>query len=711
MNDRLLQIALYHETDVVLARQRTRRLVELLGFDVQDQTRITTAVSEISRNAYEYARGGKIEFFLLGRLPPQLLEIVISDSGPGIADVDAVLEGTQASVHGLGVGVTGARRLMDQFTLESTVGKGTLVRMRKFLPAKAPVIKAADLPAIMAQMSENETFDPLAEIRKQNQELLLSLDKVSEQREELERLNQELEDTNRGVMALYAELHERADHLRQADDLKSRFLSDMSHEFRTPLNSIIALSRLLLDRVDGPLTSDQEKQVRFIRRGAESLTELVNDLLDLAKVEAGKIDIYPTEFTVAGLFGALRGMLRPLLVGDRVALVFDEVDDLPAIYGDESKVSQILRNFISNALKFTEKGEVRVSASWHADRNEIALCVRDTGIGIASEHLDSIFEEFVQIDNPAQRRFKGTGLGLPLSKKLARLLHGDISVSSVVNEGSIFTLHLPLVFEPLGAASETATEEQAPITSGIPVLVVEDDPADIYMLESALAKSPFTLWSVHSTAEARRLIGQQPPAVILLDLMLSGETSWKLLASLKQESATAHIPIVVVSTVADQQKALALGADAYLQKPVQPEQILSLLNVLVEVPRRTRVLTIEDDESFRYIVRQLLPKHSYEVIEAATGTEGVQLAEQLSPDLVLLDVNLPEMDGSQVLGRLAALPATRNLPVILVTAADRPAVERLSDKVAAIIAKKDLSADILFDSISDVMQRRQREMS
>jgi signal transduction histidine kinase len=197
----------------------------------------------------------------------------------------------------------------------------------------------------------------------------------------LAELNQELRDTNRGVVALYAELDERADHLRRADELKSKFLSNMSHEFRTPLNSVLALSRLLLARTDGELTPEQEKQVQFIRKAAESLTELVDDLLDLAKVEAGKTVVTPVEFKAGELFGALRGMLRPLLVGDAVALIFEEAD-VP-LYTDEGKVSQILRNFLSNAIKFTENGEVR-----------------STGIGIAEADLGVIFDEFGQVTHP-----------------------------------------------------------------------------------------------------------------------------------------------------------------------------------------------------------------------------------------------------------------------------------------------------------------------
>ena len=215
----------------------------------------------------------------------------------------------------------------------------------------------------MDTLTQQRPHDPLTEIQQQNQELLHTLEALRTQQDDLLRLNRELEDTNRGVVALYAELDEQAAHLRRADELKSRFLSNMSHEFRTPVNSILSLTRLLLDHTDGALTDEQTKQVSYIRIAAEALSELINDLLDLAKIEAGKLTVRPAPFAVSDLFSALRGMLRPLLVTDSVVLVFDEPDDLPLITSDEGKVSQILRNFLSNALKFTEQGAIQVSAT------------------------------------------------------------------------------------------------------------------------------------------------------------------------------------------------------------------------------------------------------------------------------------------------------------------------------------------------------------
>jgi signal transduction histidine kinase len=268
-------------------------------------------------------------------------------------------------------------------------------------------------------------------------------ERLRQRQEELERLNGELKDINQGMVGLYAELDEKARELRRADELKTRFLSDISHEFRTPLNSIFALSSLLLERADGDLTSEQEKQVGFIRKAADSLLELVNDLLDLAKVRAGKIEVHPVEFDAANLFSALRGMLRSLLVNPAVTLVFEEPEGMPSLYTDEGKVAQILRNFISNALKFTERGEVRVSTCHDEKSGTVTFAVSDTGMGIAREDQERIFEEFTQLANPVQSQFKGTGLGLPLCRKLAELLGGRIELESEVGVGSKFSVTLP----------------------------------------------------------------------------------------------------------------------------------------------------------------------------------------------------------------------------------------------------------------------------
>jgi len=279
---------------------------------------------------------------------------------------------------------------------------------------------------------------------------------------QVDALSSELAETNQGVLALYAELDDNAHRLRDASDLKSRFLSYMSHEFRTPLSSILSITRILQDRLDGPLTDEQQKQVHFIQAAAGELTEMVNDLLDLAKVEAGRVTISPAWFDMVDLFSALRGMFKPILQSHSVSLVFEEPQDVPRIFTDDKKLSQILRNFISNALKFTPSGEVRVSATL-VDGDRVTFAVADTGIGIAAEHVGSLFNDFVQIDAPIQKRLRGTGLGLSLSRKLALLLGGDVAVESTLGQGSRFSVTIPV---KLAVADGGAAATGVPTANG-----------------------------------------------------------------------------------------------------------------------------------------------------------------------------------------------------------------------------------------------------
>jgi len=256
-------------------------------------------------------------------------------------------------------------------------------------------------------------------------------------------LREELDETNQGVLALYAELDTQAEQLREASDLKSRFLSYMSHEFRTPLGSILSIASLLADELDGPLSPEQHKQVAFVRGAARELSDMVDDLLDLAKIEAGRISISPAWFDMFDLFAALRGMFRPIVDASAVDLIFEEPVGLPRLFTDDKKLAQILRNFISNSLKFTTRGEVRVSARLEGT-DFIRFAVSDTGIGIAPELHGALFEDFSQVDSPLQKRLRGTGLGLSLCKRFAALLGGEVGVESAPGVGSTFFVIIPL---------------------------------------------------------------------------------------------------------------------------------------------------------------------------------------------------------------------------------------------------------------------------
>jgi signal transduction histidine kinase/CheY-like chemotaxis protein len=703
MNARLIAVVLRSEHDVVVARQRARQIARHLGFEAQDQARIATAVSEIARNVTQYAGGGRIAFSLEGRTAPQILTIIITDEGPGIPDLELVLSGRYRSQTGMGLGLLGARRLMDQFRIESVPGRGTSVQLRKFLPRSAPVRDGAAASEVAAALAREGLQNPLAEVQQQNQEILQTLDELRRRQEELERLNRELEDTNRGVVALYAELDEKAEHLRRADEMKTRFLSNMSHEFRTPLNSILALSRLLERRTDGPLTPEQEKQVGFITKAALDLTEIVDDLLDLAKVEAGKIVVRPAEFDLLRLFGALRGMLRPLLVTDTVRLVFEEPSGLPLLYGDEGKVSQILRNLLSNALKFTESGEIRIWAALGADRETIEVSVSDTGIGIAPEDQARIFEEFGQVEHAVQRKTKGTGLGLALSRRLAEVLGGTLTVRSTLGGGSTFTLRLPVAYapRPTGFPETWETDPRR-----APVLIVDDDPASHHVYERLFRGSEFQPLPARTVRDAEAWLRTGRARAVVFDIVLLGEDAWRLLADLKDRPEHAHLPVIVVSNVDDEPKALALGADAYRTPPVPEDWLLTTLRRLTARTDR-RVLVVDDDDASRYVMRELVRRLGLATEEVADGAEGARKAMAAPPSAMLLDLVMKGLNGAEVLRLLRADPTTEHLPVVVATAKklERGEREELEQLASVVLSKSRLSSPDAEAALADALRR------
>lgn len=571
----LFSMPLAHHADVVRARLATRRALELLGLDRPSQTRVATAVSEVARNAVMHGGGGELRFSVDAVQAPTLLEVEVSDQGPGIACLEELLRGERVFEGGLGKGLQSARRLVHDFDIRSAPGAGTLVRLRQRLPRESTLRLGPRELASLAGALPSQPADPLVELREQDLAVAESLAGLQARDDEAERLNRELEETNRGVVALYSELDHKAEQLRQASDLKSRFLSHMSHEFRTPLSSILALSRLLLDRVDGPLSVEQERQIDYIRRSAQGLLEMVNDLLDLAKVEAGKLEVKASRFTVAELFGSLRGSLKPLQQGRGVELVFEEPHPgLPELHTDEAKVTQILRNFVSNALKFTERGRVSVRALAESDGRRLRLSVQDSGIGIRPEDRERIFEEFSQVDGLLQQG--GTGLGLPLSRRLAELLGGEILLDSAPGVGSTFTLRLPV--------------------------------------------------------------------------------RWGEAAVVPRDAAAGC------------------------------------------------VLVVDDEESFRYVIRHIAQDAGWTVLEAEDGVEGMQLAVEARPSVIVLDLNMPRMDGYAVLAALQTVPEVADTPVIVCTSqALTLDQKRLLARSHAIVAKHDLSRDGLIALISGLM--------
>jgi signal transduction histidine kinase/DNA-binding response OmpR family regulator len=686
----ILQVALQSERDVVQARQRAREVGAELGLDNQDQIRLATATSEIARNAYRYARNGKVTFSL-NLEQQQYLEVEVSDAGAGIPNLEEILEGRYRSSTGMGMGIIGTKRLMDDFHIE-TSPSGTSVRMRKELSDVRCVWTEWSARELKRKLLGRLPKNPIEEVELQNRELLKTLQELRARQKELELLNRELEDTNRGVVALYAELDERADYLRRASELKTKFLSNVSHEFRTPLNSIISLSRMLMDRIDGDLTAEQFKQIRYIESSARDLQEMVNDLLDLAKVEAGKIRIRPKRFEIHELFSALKGMLKPLLADNTsVSLTFEDGSDLIPLRTDEGKVSQILRNLISNAIKFTPEGNVTVSASMVA-ANQVEFRVADTGIGIAPEHHETIFREFSQVENPLQERYRGTGLGLPLCRNLAKLLGGSISLESEPGRGSTFFVRLPVIYVGELMQPDGSDMPPAPEFHRAPVLILQDDVETAEILESFLRNSEFQAILIPNVAQAELWISRHTPAAILADVSLEDDQCWSFLARVRERWQ--EVPCIAMSVSDELKAARQNGVDVFLQKPVDREILLNELRTRTAQRGTKRVLLVDDNEVARYILRDLLDQPWLAIREASSGREALSSIHEDTPDAIILDLLMPDMSGLEVLRLLRANQATEQLPILIYTSKDLSEFERseLDALHAPVIRKGEVSS-------------------
>ncbi|GLC24477.1 ATP-binding response regulator [Roseisolibacter agri] len=549
--------------------------------------------------------------------------------------------------------------------------------------------------------------DTLEELSRLQRESSRQAREILSGRAEISRLGTDLDDAGRGMRALYDELAESADSLKVATESRGRLVADMGHELRAPLSSILGLAKLLASGIDGTLAPEQERQVAFIRRSAEEMLELVNDLLDLSRIDAGKLRLRPAPFTVDALFALLRGQLRPLVADGAVTLTFADETGGRVIESDEGKVAQVLRNYITNALKFTEHGSVTVSARVD-DEGMLRFAVRDTGIGISAPDQALVWDEFTQLDTPMHRKHKGSGLGLSLVRKLATVLGGEAGLESQPGVGTTAWLTMP-VLHPDVAQLAAMRERGAHLSAGeAPVLVLEDDPQEMFVYERYLAGSGFRVIPARSVAEAREAVRHVTPAAVVLDVMLDGETSWQFLEELKRDPRLCDVPALVVTVLDRERKARALGASEFFVKPVEQQWLLRKLQSLASqrADRQVRtVLVIDDDDVSRYLVRRLLAETPYRVIEAADGPDGVVMAREQRPDVIILDFVLRTATAFDVLDQLKLDPDTRGIPVVVSTSRQLAEEERrrLATDTAAIMSKDRLSREVALARIRDAL--------
>lgn len=551
----LVWLPLRSEPDVFAARQKAREAAAALGMDGNDQVRVATAVSELGRvivAAHAYAR---VVISLASLRGVDQLQIAV------YADDSFVLEEGETSGTGMGAG----RRLMDSVRIVQQYP--AIVELVKALPRDATLLRGAELAAVRARLVGSVVSSPLDELRAQNLELLAALEELRGKQEELVRLNveleetnkgvmamyaqlsEELEETNRGVVALYAELDERGAQLHHASEAKSRFLANVSHELRGPLNSLLGLVRLLGEPDSEPLTESQSHLVRLLHSAAEELLGLVNDLLDLAKAESGRLDPDPRPVDLESILADLRATMRPL--GRKgVELLLDIADDARLIETDGPLLTQVLRNLVANALRFTELGRVLVSAVAIPSANLLTITVDDTGVGIAPEHQELVFEEFFQVRGPLQSGSNNTGLGLPYACRVAEALGGSLSLTSQVGRGSTFTLLLPARWSlpPQKALGPEPLEGH--VDRFGTVLVVDDEAPFRELLRAMLQGHAARVIEAEDGPGALELMRRVRPDVVLLDLRMPGGGGEDVLAHTRTDEDLREIPIVVVTSVA-----------------------------------------------------------------------------------------------------------------------------------------------------------------
>jgi len=513
---------------------------------------------------------------------------------------------------------------------------------------------------------------------------------------------------------LFQEIEDKSRELEAASEHKSQFLANMSHELRTPMNAIIGVSEMLLEDARDLGRPDDVEPLERILRAARHLLELINEILDLSKIEAGKMELQLETFAVAPLVEEVAATLAPMAEKNGNRLDVQCAPGLGVMRADQTRIRQALLNLASNAVKFTERGAVTITAAREAERERdwVVLGIADTGIGMTPEQTARLFQDFIQADASTTRKYGGTGLGLAISRRFCRMMGGDITVESAPGAGSTFTIRLPAVVTDTGdvvseaepAIAARPLSARPPLANGAQILVVDDDPTVRDLMDRHLSREGFAVLTAASGIEALALARDVHPAAITLDVMMPELDGWSVLAALKGDPALADIPVILVTIVDDRQRGYALGAAEYLVKPIDRKRLASTLRALCGA-RAGRVMLIEDDAVVRETIRQALEREGWEVTQADNGRVGLERLAQGLPDAIVLDLMMPEMDGFEFLVELRGRDEWRNLPVLVVTALDLTADDhrRLNGEVDRVIRKSGQVRNELMREVSEAV--------
>lgn len=562
-----------------------------------------------------------------------------------------------------------------------------------------------------------------------------------------------LNESNKKLLTINSELE-------TANRLKSEFLANMSHELRTPLNSILSLSTILIDRMDGDLTDEQEKQVKMIESNGKNLLKLINDLLDLEKIKSGRIEILRSYFDIKNVISGVKSTIEPLFTESQIGLDVQIDEDLPYISSDSDKIRQILLNLLANSVKFTKKGgKVSLSCSLvrsncskkHIDTDfehlnirtneqanrqkcsvgtspcqkaeseqankrtnessqNILISIKDTGIGIAENDIQNIFDEFRQVDGSSHRKYGGTGLGLSITKRLAELLGGNISVESKLGKGSIFSLTIPVGknLDVDEKKDDLYIEPQTIDRTKRVILVVEDDDTSFYALRKFLEKENCQVFRAKNGLEAIKKAHSVVPFAMTLDIMIPEKDGWEVMKTLKEDPKTASIPIIIASIIDNKNLGFTLGASEYMVKPIDKEKLFNWLERIAKKRAIRKVLLVDDDHDQIYSFSKILKGRGFNISTAKEGKEALEILKKEEIDLVTLDLMMPGMDGFQVLEELKKRKEWRSIPVLIITAKYLTQKEKdiINGNVRMIFEKGIYKLEDVMNEVQDLISRR-----
>ena len=561
-----------------------------------------------------------------------------------------------------------------------------------------PVLSLAHTAKVV---SERKDYSLRAE-KRTDDEIGFLIDRFNEMLTQIEEHEKEIQEVNEQLV----QSEQRA---RAATQAKSHFLANMSHELRTPLNAIIGYSEMLQEEAQDSGQESFIPDLKKINRSGRHLLDLINDVLDLSKIEAGKMELYLETFDIPNLLEDVSTTVQLLVQKNSNTLEVRCPANLGAMRADMTKVRQSLFNLLSNASKFTKNGKITLEAAREISPTKadwIVFRVSDTGIGMTTEQQDRVFEAFSQADSATARDFGGTGLGLTITKTFCRMMGGDVALTSEPGKGTTFTIRLPTeVREPKAESAAASESSAAPNMEGTPVLVVDDDADTRQVLKRFLNRKGLPVECASSGEEGLRLARELHPMAIILDVMMPGMDGWAVLSTLKSEEKVKDIPVVMLTIVDDKNLGYALGATDYLIKPVDRGRLIEILAKFRNVPPPRLALVVDDEEPARKMLTQILEKERWNVVQAENGLEALERIAKQRPDLILLDLVMPKMNGYQFLAELRNHDKWRPIPIIVVTAKDMSTEERLAldGYVEKVLPKHALTEEALLTEIQDLI--------